>query len=72
MISQHSVIVSEIDASSLVRSQHLLREEFSELDDLMQSIRVHGLLNPLIFNFQIFDSIWLLTEGGGQNRSLPL
>jgi ParB family chromosome partitioning protein len=48
MISQHSVIVSEIDASSLVRSQHLLREEFSELDDLRQSIRVHGLLNPLI------------------------
>jgi ParB family chromosome partitioning protein len=47
MISQHNFI-SEVETSKLVPSKHLLRDDFSELDELMQSIKVHGLLNPIV------------------------
>lgn len=47
MISQHNFI-SEVEISKLICSKHLLRDDFGELDELMQSIKVHGLLNPIV------------------------
>ncbi|MEM3886690.1 MAG: ParB/RepB/Spo0J family partition protein [Candidatus Methanomethylicia archaeon] len=48
MFTQYASSVNEIDISRLVHSKNILRENFEELDELIQSIREHGLLNPLI------------------------
>ena len=48
MISQHTSTIDEIEVSSLVHSKYILRENFNDLEELIQSIKEQGLLNPLI------------------------
>ncbi|MEM3886512.1 MAG: ParB/RepB/Spo0J family partition protein [Candidatus Methanomethylicia archaeon] len=48
MFPQYASSVNEIDISRLIHSKNILRENLEELDELVQSIREHGLLNPLI------------------------